>query len=317
MSYISNSKRNLVRIVFDIANDHGITIDSFSYDWILKLSKNNIHKHIFGYNFELNSATSKMIAGDKTATTDLLQAANIPTVAHTLFLNPNMEKYVGSIGNWQQILKYFHENKQHIVCKPVDGTGGNDVFLVKTITQLEQAIHELFAKYRSICLSPFYDIKKEYRAVILDGVVELLYQKNIPSVEADGSKTILELLQTNFSADALDTILAIFSNNKDQKLSDIPPKGTIVEVNWKSNLGEGALAEIIENESLEQLAIKAANTINIRFCSVDIIETTFGEFYVLEINAGVMIEHFLNSNPQEYDRVKAIYEKAVLRMFEV
>ena len=54
MSTISNSKRNLVRIVYDIANYHGITIDSFSYDWILKLSKNNIHKHIFGYNFELN-----------------------------------------------------------------------------------------------------------------------------------------------------------------------------------------------------------------------------------------------------------------------
>ncbi|MEM6687771.1 MAG: hypothetical protein AAF617_18485 [Bacteroidota bacterium] len=314
MSTISNSKRNLVRIVYDIANDHGITIDSFSYDWILKLSKNNKHTHIFGYNFELNSSTSKMIAGDKSATTDLLKASNISTVEHTLFLNPEMEKYVGSVGNWTQILDYFHRNAQHIVCKPVDGTGGNDVFLVKTITQLEQAIHSLFSKYRSICLSPFYHIKKEYRAVILDGEVELLYQKNIPFVVADGSKNILELFQAYFSAAALDSVLTTFLDKEEQSLSTIPPKGEIIKVNWKSNLGEGAQAELIENKRIKQLGIQAANAINIRFCSVDIIETTLGEFYVLEINSGVMIEHFLNSNPQEYQRIKAIYEKAVLRM---
>ncbi|WP_298510108.1 hypothetical protein [uncultured Kordia sp.] len=317
MSTIFNSKRNLVRIVYDIANDHGITIDSFSYDWILKLSKNEVHKHIFGYNFELNSSTAKMIAGDKSAASDLLKAANVATVEHTLFLNPNMEKYVGSLGNWQQILAYFHKNDQHIVCKPVNGTGGNGVFLVKTITQLEQAIHELFSKYRSICLSPFYDIKKEYRAVILDGEVELLYQKNIPFVTTDGVSTILELLQAKFSGETLDSVITSFSNRSDRNFSDIPPKGEIIEVNWKSNLGEGAQAEIIQNENISTLAIKAANTINIRFCSVDVIETTSGAFYVLEINSGVMIEHFLNSNPQEYDRVKTIYEKAVLRMLNI
>ena len=316
MKTITNSQRNLVRIVYDIANEHGIAIESFSYDWILKLTKNEIQKHVFGYNFELNSATSKMIAGDKTATTDLLQSADIPTVLHTLFLSPAMEKYVGSIGNWEKIGTFFTENNQHIVCKPVDGTGGNDVFLVKTSTQLEQAVHELFSKYRSICLSPFYDIKKEYRAVILDGEVELLYQKNIPFVTADGSKTILELLQEAFSTEVLDSVLTTFSNTKTQKLSDILPKGKTINMNWKSNLGEGAQAEIIQNETINQLAVKAANAINIRFCSVDIIETTSGEFLVLEINSGVMIEYFLNSNPQEYNRVKAIYEKAVLRMLE-
>ena len=317
MSTISNNKRNLVRIVYDIANDHGVTIDSFSYDWILKLSKNHIHKHIFGYNFELNSSTAKMIAGDKSATSDLLKAANVTTVEHTLFLNPSMGKYVGSVGNWQQILAYFHENNQHIVCKPVDGTGGNGVFMATTVTELEQAVHTLFSKHRSICLSPFYDIKKEYRAVILDGEVELLYQKNIPFVEADGTKNILELLQEKFSGETLDSVIKSFSNRSDQSLSDIPEKGNIIEVNWKSNLGEGAQAEIIENSAIKELAISAAKTINIRFCSVDIIETTLGVFYVLEINSGVMIEHFLNSNPHEYDRIKAIYEKAVLRMLEV
>lgn len=317
MSTISNSKRNLVRIVYDIANDHGITIDSFSYDWILKLSKNNIHKHIFGYNFELNSSTAKMIAGDKSAASDLLKAANVATVEHTLFLNPSMGKYVGSIGSWQQILAYFHENNQHIVCKPVDGTGGNGVFMATTVTELEQAIHTLFSKHRSICLSPFYDIKKEYRAVILDGEVELLYQKNIPFVAADGSKTILKLLQSKFSGETLDNVITSFSNRSDKNFNDIPEKGDIIEVNWKSNLGEGAQAEIIENLAIKQLAIQAARAINIRFCSVDIIETTSGAFYVLEINSGVMIEHFLNSNPQEYHRIKSIYEKAVLRMLNI
>ncbi|EDP97597.1 hypothetical protein U8527_04570 [Kordia algicida OT-1] len=317
MSAIPNNQRNLVRIVYDIAKDHTIEITSFSFDWILKLSKNGIHKHIFGYNFELNSSTSKMIAGDKSAASDLLEAATIATVQHKLFLNPDLEKYVGSHGNWQDILKFFHENNQQIVCKPVNGTGGNGVFMVNSVIQLEQAIHTLFSKHRSICLSPFYDIKKEYRAVILDGEVELLYQKNIPFVQADGSKTILELLQTKFSGETLNNVITSFAEKTTRNFSDIPPKGELIEVNWKSNLGEGAQAEIIQNKKISTLAVKAANAINIRFCSVDIIETTLGEFYVLEINSGVMIEHFLNSNPQEYDRVKMIYEKAVLRMLDV
>ncbi|WP_046746256.1 ATP-grasp domain-containing protein [Kordia zhangzhouensis] len=314
MPTISNSKRNLVRIVYDIANEHEITIQSFSYDWILKLSKNDVHKHIFGYNFELNSATSKMIAGDKSATTDLLEAAQIPTVQHRLFLNPELEKYVGIAGNWQHILQFFQDNAQKIVCKPIDGTGGNDVFVVKSVIQLEKALHLLFSKYRSICLSPFYSIKKEYRAVMLDGEVELLYQKNIPFVKGTGTSTILELLQHTFSEETLQNIIYAFANRSDRNLSDIPQKDEIVEVNWKSNLGEGAQAEIIENNIISALATKAAKAINIRFCSVDIIETVTGEFFVLEINSGVMIEHFLNNQPQEYNRVRAIYEKAVLRM---
>jgi D-alanine-D-alanine ligase-like ATP-grasp enzyme len=317
MTAISNSSRNLVKIVYDIANDHEIDIESFSYDWILKLSKNDVSKHIFGYNFELNSATSKMIAGDKSAASDLLHAAGVATVIHQLFLNPNMEKYVSSIGNWQNILKYFHDNDQQIVCKPVDGTGGNGVFMANSIIKLEQAIHSLFSKHRSICLSPFYDIQKEYRAVILDGEVQLLYQKNIPFVEADGEHTILELLQSKFSGETLDSVIATFSNKKDKKFSDIPPKGEIIEVNWKSNLAEGAKAAVTENETVKILAVKAANAINIRFCSVDIIETTAGDFYVMEINSGVMIEHFLNSNQDKYEMVKSIYEKAVLKMLEV
>ena len=316
MNVIPNSKRNLVRIVYELANAHDISITSFSYDWILKLSKNNVHKHIFGYNFELNSATAKMIAGDKSATTDVLAAAEIATVQHQLFLNPEMVTYVPSTGNWESILAFFRKNDEKIVCKPIDGTGGNDVFVVRSIVQLEQAIHQLFAKYRSICLSPFYAIKKEYRAVMLDGNVELLYQKNIPDVEGNGSETILKLLQNTFSGETLDTILSAFTQKSDRSLSDVPQKGERIAVNWKSNLGEGAQAEIIKNEVVQQLAIAAAKAINIRFCSVDIIETIAGEFLVLEINSGVMIEHFLNSNPQEYDRVKAIYEKAVLRMMK-
>jgi glutathione synthase/RimK-type ligase-like ATP-grasp enzyme len=55
--------------------------------------------------------------------------------------------------------------------------------------------------------------------------------------------------------------------------------------------------------------------LNIGFASIDIIETG-GQQLILEVNSGVMMEHFAHSLPDGYARAKAIYARAVALMFQ-
>ncbi len=85
---MKNSQRSIVKIIKEICSENGISCESFSYDWIFRLSKNGKIAHIFGYQFENSSATSQLICADKCATSDLLLFNGIPAVKHTFFMSP-------------------------------------------------------------------------------------------------------------------------------------------------------------------------------------------------------------------------------------
>ena len=90
--------------------------------------------------------------------------------------------------------------------------------------------------------------------------------------------------------------------------------------NWKFNLSQGAIASQIKDKTLLQkltvLAQKSAQAIGLRFCNVDIIETAKNELLIIEINSGVVIEHYLEQFPQDYEKAKTIYRDAIQKMFE-
>ncbi|MEM7375118.1 MAG: hypothetical protein AAF587_41370 [Bacteroidota bacterium] len=317
---MKNKDRNLVLMIDEIAVKHQIDVQKFSHDWIIRLQKGTQIRHIFGYNFPNNSSTAQMIANDKSATSELLQASGVPVVEHKLFLNPKLDKYVGQNGNWHSILEYFQQHHEKVVCKAVSGTGGNDVFLVRTQIELEQSIQFLFSKYRSISLSPFVNIRKEYRAISLNQQVELLYQKNIQTLLGNGSDSVLDLIRNNFAIEELSSLLDGFSDKCEKELGYIPEEGEEVSLNWKSNLGHGAKPIILSDTDpkshlLTQLAEDCARVLNIQFASVDIVETSEGEFLILEVNSGVMVENFVRILPEKYSFIKGIYEKAILSLF--
>lgn len=88
---------------------------------------------------------------------------------------------------------------------------------------------------------------------------------------------------------------------------------------WRFNLQQGARSVDVEDEGLRrclvELARQAAGALGLRFCSVDIIETAEHERLVMEINSGVMTEHYLEQHPDKYAEIKQIYWDAVKRMF--
>ena len=82
------------------------------------------------------------------------------------------------------------------------------------------------------------------------------------------------------------------------------------------NLGQGAAPTIITpNTALIQLAAQAQAALGLRLSAVDIIETAAGEFLVLEINGGFMMEHFMRVS-DEYMRIaEHIYRTIVDALF--
>ena len=309
-----NQDRALTQIIKQIAREKKIKAQFISHDWIIRLTKNKQTKHIWGYNFELNSATAQILASDKSAASDLLEINKVPVVEHKIFINPKLEKFVSHKGNWQEILKYFKKNNNKIIAKANNNTsGGTNVFLIQNQVELETAINHLFSKYRSMSLSPFYNIKNEYRIIVLDNAVQIIYKKEIPKIIGDGKLNILELIIKKFSLDAnlADLIQKIQESNI--TLTQILPINQELKLNWKHNLRTGATPEIIKNKKLEKLAIKATKAINIKFASIDIVEVE-NQFLVLEINSGIMMESFAKYSQKNYDIAKDIYKKAILKM---
>lgn len=308
-----NKERALVRAIKEIARDEGIQGDFFSHDWIIRLKKGSQTRHIMGYDFDLNSAASQLIAKDKCGASELLAFNGVPSVEHKLFLSLDKSKYIGNKSSWEGMIKYAKHHDYNLICKSNTGTGGNAVFHIKSPHELEKVVNSLFEKGLSIALSPFYKIENEYRVVVLDGRAKLVYCKRKPSVVGDGKSSLLQLVAKDFQglkgmADKLLRELADFDS--------IPEAGELVELGWKHNLAHGSVPVLVEEGELRDrlscLAIKASQVLNIKFGSVDIIEVE-KELKVLEVNSGVMLEAF--AIHRGYETVREIYRKAVKLMF--
>lgn len=81
------------------------------------------------------------------------------------------------------------------------------------------------------------------------------------------------------------------------------------------NLGKGAVPQVITPSS-EMIAIAraAASGLGLRLCAVDIVALEDGTIQVLEVNEGLMLEHFMRHSPGNKRIAYEIYEKIVREM---
>jgi glutathione synthase/RimK-type ligase-like ATP-grasp enzyme len=86
-------------------------------------------------------------------------------------------------------------------------------------------------------------------------------------------------------------------------------------LNWRHNLDAGAEPVLLEEgearEACVEIATRAAAAIGIRFASVDLVRVA-GDWRVLEINSGVMMEALSRRHP---DLVEAAYAAALDKVF--
>lgn len=304
---------NFVKIIKEICEENHINYKFISKDFVTILEKDNKIRYLFGYKFDLNNHALGLILDDKYATYDLLKSKNIPAVEHQIvYSKNNHNNYAKNCNSYEYVYNYFKENNNNIVIKPNNGTCGNGVYHIKNETELYEVLDKIFLKHNSISICPFYEIKNEYRFIILNSEVKLDYAKYNPKVIGNSKKTIKDLLlefNYNYFKDRL---------NGDEYKRVLKDKEEFV-FDWKFNLSCGAICKEIFDKKLEEklkkLAISIAKEINLKFGSIDIIETTDNKIKVLEINSGVMIENFISINKNGYNIAKNIYKDAIESMF--
>lgn len=307
-------KNNFKEIIKEICTEDNIKYKFLSKDWVIMLEKDGKTRFISGYKFDLNSHGIGLIADDKYALYEVLKSKNIPVIEHKIVYNKmNNLDYAIGCNTYEYVKEYFEKNNNNIVIKPNDGTCGKNVFNVTDVNEIDIVLDKIFLKNYSISMCPFYKIKHEYRAIMLDGENKLLYIKYLPIVTGDGNKTIRQLL-LDFNYDYF------IDKLEDSKYDKVLPKNKTFEYNWKFNLSQGSIAKKLNDKVLQDRLIKIAKQvckeINLKFGSIDIIETTNNELLVLEVNSGVMLENYIRLNPNEYIYAKDIYRNAIKNLFK-
>lgn len=306
---MENSQTNFVRMIQEICRENGISLWSFGGDWGFLLEKNGRRGRILGYQFGLNAAVSKDICTDKSIASEMMAQDGIPCVEHICFMAPHMFGYVGGSGNWRGLMQLL-ERYQVIVCKDNTGTGGNQVYLVRDQKELELAADAVFQRADAMAVSPYYRIQEEYRVVLLDQEVQIVFRKIRRHLTGDGTSTVRCLYAQNLLDGGSSARIP------EEDLDRVLKEGENYVLNWKHNLGQGADADVIEERDAEEicaLAKRAAACLDIRFASVDVVMTEEG-LKVMEVNAGVMMENLAGINGEYYKKAKSIYERAIFKM---
>lgn len=309
---MTNSTSNFGKMLHEICAEEGIGLLPYADEWAWELTKGERHEFIFGYQFGLNLAVVQSVCNDKGMTSELLAAHGIPCVPHICFMPPEKAFFTGEEGSWRragELLRAYGT----IVCKNNEGTGGDQVYLVQNQLELEQAAATLFTRGCSMSICPWLDIRQEYRVILLDGEIQLIFSKERQSLTGDGVRTVRELYQEYLedSTHAAKSVPAA-------KLNEVLPAGEKYYFEWKHNLGRGAGVRLHTDDAqltpVRQLAGQAVRVLNARFVSVDVIETD-GGYQILEINSGVMMENLAGMNAECYELAKSIYRRAIQRMF--
>jgi hypothetical protein len=311
-----NSQRIFIDAVKRYCSDHAIAVEIRADGWLIVMQRGARRHFTFGYDVGLNSAVAHRIANDKSATAEALGIAGVACVPHALFLSPELNETVGARGSWEAMLGLLNEHPKGIVIKPNEGTSGRSVFRVSTRPALELAVQRIFAAHASLAISPFLDLEDEVRVVLIDTEPAVVYSKTRPAVEGDGKRSLIELALSSTPAERRSAVLPSLLSELDKAdLDTILPAGHRRLLNWRHNLDSGAEPILLQDGEIRRacvaLAAEAAQAVGIRFASIDIVRVA-GEWKVLEINSGVMMETLGRRHP---DLVYAVYGAALDKVF--
>ncbi len=301
-----------IDLIKQICDEQNIDCTMISDDWIFKLEKDGKVKYIYGYKFDLNSHGIGLVIDDKYGLYNALKSSNISAVGHDIVYDRKHPKYTN---NYEYVKEYFLNHNNHIVIKPNHGSGGKGVYNIESIDTIKPTMDKLFIKNTSIAICPFYNAENEYRAVILDKKIRLIYQKNRPRVIGDGTSSIRELLKNVVHANDI--------NLDNEEYSRVLNLGETYEYGWKFNAQAGATIQLLKDEdvlkSVTQIAEKVLEKVDLRFGNIDILRNKNNEYYVLELNSGVDVVNIAIedlSEDERYNLAKGIYADAIKLMFE-
>lgn len=309
--------KNLQRIIKQIALENDLSYEVLSCDLVIKLTKGNKIRYINGYKFGLNSHSLGLILDDKYATYELLNSLGISVCKHHILFRPtNHNSYAKNYNSFDYCYDLFLKYNKNVILKVNNGTCGDGVYHITTKKELKKIYNHLLKYNFSISLCPYYDIKNEYRVILLNNEIKIMYGKINPVVIGNGKDKLIDLLKDfNINYFGYKTNL-----KKNINYNKVLKKYEKFIYDFKYNLSKGSIiTEDIDKETksiISKMAKDVSKKINLGFGSIDIIKTNDDKYYVLEINSGVMIENYIKLTSDGFKKAKKVYEEAVLEMFK-
>lgn len=313
-----NSDRILIKIVRDICADLGIEMTTTFTDWIVRLAAPNGRRAtVFGYDFGLNVSSAAQIADDKAATAASLDSFGVECVPHHLVFRPDFSRFSDYPSTYGRATDLLDQLNQNVVCKNNRGTGGTHVYRARTIAELETALQRIFGVHYAAAISPYIESTHEYRVIMIDGHPTAVFAKVRATVTGDGQRTLAELIATKFPerlADAKPVEMHPAS------MRIVPVSNEVVVLNWRHNLGQGAVPIFIQDEFLKnrlcQIAKRSLEALGLRCGSVDILQAQ-DRLPVLEVNNGIMVESLARSSLEGARLARATYTLLIQKALDL
>ena len=299
------------KIIKEICNELNIKYKVLSKRWIIRLEKDGKVRYLSGNKFDLNGHAIGNMLDDKYALYDTLKYLNIPVCEHKIFYRENNENsYAVGCHTKEDLIKHFNDYNNNVVIKPNKGSMGIGVYHITNEKDLYEKTKLLLTTNYSISICPFYQIKNEYRVIILDKEIKLMFKKINPTITGNGKSTLKQLLMK-------------FNKNYYKDI-DVPniilDKGEVYTYDFKFNLSQGSIASTDIDSKLKEkisaLALEVTSKAGINFASIDIIETEDNKLLVMEANSGVTINKVTKFIPNGKNIAKEIYKEAIIKLFK-
>lgn len=284
----------------DAAKRFGAEMTVLSGD-IVEIQREGYRVRFLQNDTPLDDYVTLKVAADKPLTYRLMQDEGIPTAPYTVF----------SLSTIDKGLRFLDETEGDCIVKPAHGWGGVGVTTgIRTHAQLATAAAAASVYGGDIIVQKqvYGDC---YRIVFLNGNLLDAVVRRSPSVMADGTRTVAQLVDqlnqrrlaqgSNLSQALLSTDLDMKSTLAQQglTLASKPPKGTLVRLKTVINdncATENATATDMLCESVIRDCALAAEVVGVHLAGVDII--TADPTVPLSEAGGAVIE--VNTAPGQY-----------------
>lgn len=283
---------------------------------------------------DINGFAAAEIARDKDYTKFFLSKASYKVPQGKAFFSNYWCKVNKTKNNITAAIKYARNLKFPLIVKPNSRSQGEGVYKISNAKRLRKILEALFGK-NDIVLIEKYVPGKDYRIVVLDGKVEIAYERKPLSVTGDGKRSVEELFDKKINAlKRYRKINVDFSDPRIlEKLKEhykLSPKkvlevGREITLLDNANLSSGGEAIDITDSihgDYKNLAVKIAATMNLRFAGVDLIvpqditkAISGGNYPIcLEVNSSPGLNHFQTINNVARQRVENLYQRILIKL---
>jgi len=226
----------------------------------------------------LNSPKAIKLTRSKQKTQEVFKRSGLPILKHTI---------IYSIKGYQKASKKISFPQ---VIKPTEGQKGKYVFLnVCSLKDGQKALKQLFTEFTSAIIEPYFKTP-DYRFCVLGGKVIGLSERIPPQITGDSKHNIRKLIEienerrhkTNLKLGRrmLNRMrrwrrIRWYLESQGKSYSFIPKKGEKTTIYPLPNFTTGGSVRTINPKSIHpsfsKLAEKAAKTLNLTLCGVDIL----------------------------------------------